>query len=773
MPRLLPALGLCAVLLSPTPSRAQPFVEHLEPPVLARGKTTRLTAVGPGLAKALDLWASLPAGKLRATPVKGSKVGTAAFDVRVADDAPVGLFGLRVATADGLSNVHLCLIDDLPVRPAPSTAKGPVKVELPCALWGRFREAEVDTFSIEVKAGQRVSFEAVGNRLGKEVDPLLTIRDARGKFVVQRDNDPGLYFDFRFEHHFAAAGTYTVEVRDSRYQGHEHGFYVLRMGRFPAARVAVPAALQPGKRAKLHLPELKEALEGEAPTGQLAGPVSMALRRAGDEGSTWLPVEVGDAEPAVATADATTAAKGTPAKVPGQLCGVLAKRGERQFFRIELAKGQAIHATGHGRWLNSSIDLDLALTDDTGRLLRRADEGPDETVRLDFTAPKAGTYCLAVRDQARDGGPACAYRVEVREGARGPVVMAEVEGLTVPRGTHQPVPLTVTRNGYAGPIALTLSGAPAGVALEPREVPEGVTSLVCKLSAGGAAPLGLHTVQVWAQPTKGVSISKALVRTRPMVDRQLLNVDLIPYSLREDQRRLPPSVSDRLALQVTGPAPFGFDLTEATVTLARYQQTAIPIVTTRAPGFDGPISFTARGGQLADKEEGRTRVYAEFPRATAKALKVSGSVHSRILTNLGKTRIEVLASATHGGQTVTLSRTFELEIRAAFKVEGEKAPVMLLPGGAAKVRVTVERAKTFAGPVTVELSPAQGLDLPEKVVVPRGQTSVEVAVKAQADAMPGRRTVALAATADVDGFEEEQRGGRIEVEVPRPEAKKK
>ena len=135
----------------------------------------------------------------------------------------------------------------------------------------------------------------------------------------------------------------------------------------------------------------------------------------------------------------------------------------------------------------------------------------------------------------------------------------------------------------------------------------------------------------------------SLVRTRPLVDRQLLNVDLIPYSLREDQRRLPPSVSDRLALQVTEAAPFTVELAEPTVTLPRYQQAAIPLVTTRKSGFDAPITFTARGGQIADKNEGRTRVYAEFPVAKARDGKVSGSVHSRILANLGKTRIEVLA----------------------------------------------------------------------------------------------------------------------------------
>ena len=772
MSRLLPALCLASFLFPPAACQAGPFVEHLAPPVLARGKTTRLTAVGSGLSGALDLWASLPAGKLDARPVGQGKAASAVFDVSVAADAPVGLFGLRVATADGLSNVHLCLIDDLPIRPAPDSGKAPAKVELPAALWGRFREAEVDRFAIEVKAGQRVSFEVVGNRLGKEVDPLLIIRDSRGRVVAERDNDPGLYFDCRFEHRFAAAGTCTVEVRDARFHGHEHGFFVLRMGRFPAARVAVPAAVRPGQRGKLLLPEANETLSVEIPAGQRGGPLSLALRRPGDDASTWLPVVVDDAEATVATADCATPKTGALARLPGQLCGVLRKPGERQFFRLELAQGKAIHAIGHGRWLNSPIDVDLALTDDTGRVLSRASNAPDDTVRLDFTAPKAGVYCLAVRDLARDGGPACAYRVEVREGRPGPVVVAEVEGLTVPRDSYQPVPLTVTRNGYTGPIALTLTGAPPGVALTPSEVPSGVDALVCKLSAGPAASLGLHTVRLWAQPTRSEPSPKTLVRTRPLVDRQLLNVDLIPYSLREDQRRLPPSLGDRLALQVTESAPFAVELAEATVTLPRYQQAAIPLVTTRKAGFEAPIHFTARGGQLADKAEGRTRVYAEFPLATAKAPKVSGSVHSRILSNLGKTRIEVLASATHAGRTITLIRTFTLEIRTAFTLTTDSAPVKIKAGGTIRVRLGARRVKTFAGPVTVHLSPAGGLELPEKVVIPRDKDSVEIEVKAQPEATPGRRGVSLSATADVDGFEEEQRG-QIAIEVPVPPAPKK
>src|SRR5262249_37475882 len=145
------------------------------------------------------------------------------------------------------------------------------------------------------------------------------------------------------------AGTYTVELRDSRFHGHKHGYWVLRMGRFPAARVAFPAVVQAGEGAGLLLPAAEETLPLEGPGAQHPGALSAAFRRAKDEGSAWLPVEVSDTEVTVAALDALSPEKATPAKVPGQLCGVLAKPGERHYFRLELAKGQAIQVTGHAR----------------------------------------------------------------------------------------------------------------------------------------------------------------------------------------------------------------------------------------------------------------------------------------------------------------------------------------------------------------------------------------------------------------------------------------
>ena len=317
------SVAACFLLCPTSLCRAQGFVNHLEPPALERGKTTRVTLAGSQLGKPIGLWTSLPAGAVKATPVGEQSATKAVLDVTVAADAPVGICGVRLSMEDGLGNTCLLLIDDLPVRaapphPRPLSAGGEkgVKTMLPASLWGRFREATIERFAIDVMAGQPVSFEAVGNRLGKDVDPLITIRDARGKIVAERDNDAGLYFDFRFEHTFADAGTYTVELRDARFHGSEHGFYVLRMGKFPAARVIVPMAVQWSKRFELKLPGIEPLIPDRSPTEQerryafewpkdATGLFFGVVKRKGDDGSTWLPMEATDVSVIVHQEDGT------------------------------------------------------------------------------------------------------------------------------------------------------------------------------------------------------------------------------------------------------------------------------------------------------------------------------------------------------------------------------------------------------------------------------------------------------------------------------------
>ncbi len=764
-PRFVLVLSISCLALSST-ARAQPFIEHFAPPALERGKTTRVTVVGSQLGKALGLWTSLPPSAVKATPIGEQTANKAVLDVTVAADAPVGICGVRLATEDGLGNACLMLIDDLPVQPA----KGDGKVMLPVALWGRFREASVDRFTIDVAAGQRVSFEAVGNRLGKDVDPLVTIRDARGKIVAEHDNDAGLYFDCRFARTFTEKGTYTVEMRDARFHGSEHGFYVLRMGKFPAAIVAVPPAIQWGKRFEFRLPGIEPLIPERSKTEQESryayefpkeamGLFFGVVKRNGDDGSAWLPMEATDTAVIVHQAPGNTFEDGAPAKVPGMLCGVLHKPGEPHFFRIELAKGQRIQVRAEARAFNSPADLEIAMIDPKGKESRRVGENlQKEEIVLDFTATIPGTYGLAVRDINRDGGPSFAYRLDVRTPTPQVQIVADVEGLTVPRGDYQTVPLTVTRSDYAGKIALTLLGAPPGVTLTPTEIDAGVNAIVCKLAATPDAPLGLHTLQIRAEiSVANASGSSTLVRTQPLIDRQIVNVDLIPHALREDQRRLPPSLTDRFALQVTPPSYFTFELPESLVTLGRYQHADFPLAVTRVNGFAGPLAFKAKGGQIERKEEGRSRVYAEFTQD-------KGTIVSKILTNVAKHRVDVSAVGIQNGRRVSLMRTFDLDVRAAYVIKADPPLLKIEPGATAKLRLTAERMTTFDSDVTLQLTPVLGLDLPTTITIPRGQTFIDVPIAIPPDRAPTRYNVQWSASAEVNGFEEDQRG-RFEVEV--------
>ena len=478
-------LGSLSMLLVATTLHAQGFVEHFEPPVLERGKTTRVTVVGTGLGKASGLWTSAPAGVVRAVPVGASLPTKAMLDVTVSAEVPVGILGVRLATDDGLANACMMLVDDLPVRPVSSMTE---KIALPAALWGRFREGAVDRFDIDVTAGQSVSFDAVANRLGKDVDPLVTIRDAAGRVIAEHDNDPGLGFDCRFEHTFTKAGTYRIEMRDARFHGSEHGMYVLRMGKFPAARVGHPPAIRTGADAELvFFGTHGLGAKVKAPTA--SGLFAAEVRRPGDDGSAWVTLLATDGPVTTHSASYGLPTEGQPVPIPGILCGVLKGPSEWHTYRLDLDKGQKIRAFAHARDLGSEADIDLAIVDAKGKEIRRASDNPKDEIGLDFTANTAGIYGLRVRDGFRDGGPAFGYAVEI-----GP---AQLRSRSPPKSRDCPcrqrrildAAAQAAADGRAGAVTARACRAarPASRSLPPRSPP-----VPMRASAGSRPPRTLR-----------------------------------------------------------------------------------------------------------------------------------------------------------------------------------------------------------------------------------------------------------------------------------------
>ena len=156
--------------------------------------------------------------------------------------------------------------------------------------------------------------------------------------------------------------------------------------------------------------------------------------------------------------------------------------------------------------------------------------------------------------------------------------------------------------------------------LTPSEIDEGVNAVVCKLAATKDAPLGLGTLQIQADiSVANASGSSTFVRTQPLIDRQIVNVDLIPHGLREDQRRLPPSLTDRFALQVTPASFFTFELPESLVTLSRYQHADFPLAVTPCKGFAGPLAFKAKGGRSSGRRKADRASMRNSPRTRGRS----------------------------------------------------------------------------------------------------------------------------------------------------------
>src|SRR5262249_40390433 len=119
-------------------------------------------------------------------------------------------------------------------------------------LVGRADAEANDYFKINVKSGQRLTFEVLGRRLGSALDPQITLYDARtGRELPSgHSNDaPGLQTDARLTYVFKETGDVLLEIRDVMYRGGGDFWYRLRIGDFPCAVSPMPLAVKRGAKA--------------------------------------------------------------------------------------------------------------------------------------------------------------------------------------------------------------------------------------------------------------------------------------------------------------------------------------------------------------------------------------------------------------------------------------------------------------------------------------------------------------------------------------------
>ena len=766
------------IVVQPSPCFGQAFVQRVEPAAMTRGEVTRVILHGSRLDMATALWISIPGGQAKATQVGQSSPDRAVFDVRVPKDVSLGFYGLRLATQSGLSNAHIFLVDEIATVPEEEMAvpegvspmQAPQVVELPVAISGSILKEDVDLFAFDATTGQEVTFEVIGSRLGKGLDPLVTVRDAEGQVVVQKDNDVGLFFDLRFAHKFARAGRYTVEVRDSRFRGSGHWGYVLRMGRFAPARVAVPATVPVGKTTTLTFPQLGKLSRPESgkvtPTGVIDGRMMFALKRPGDELSAWLPLRISPLASVVESEPNDDVARGNVAKIPGALHGVIGKPGDVDHFRVALKKGQLYQGEAETHTIGSPADIELILLDPKGKEVTRADDSGLDEARMNVSPSVDGEHTLVVRELVNWGGPEFAYAIRFAPRAPGLTLSSGITRVALPQGTRQPLPLSLNQVALAGDVVFRLKGAPRGITMKINEVKQGTREIDNYLVCDASTEPGVYTVQVEAVAKANSKIT-TLAATRPLIDLRPTGRGPHgePFELREDQRRLPPTLTERIAVLVLPTSPFDFELASPLGTLPRYQTAEIQVKTTRIAGFENPIRFVARGGELDQNQLRKPRVRLHIGEATVENPAIAGTLQSYVNCLTHRQRVVLTGTTSHQGRELSLTRTFDLNIVVAFSPVPARKKVSVAAGSSVRVALRPNRLAPFDGPVMLSLGQVKGLELPGSVVVPKGADEIEIEVKVASDMKPGTYKVSLSGIARVERFQESAGGAPIEVEV--------
>lgn len=391
--------------------------------------------------------------------------------VEVPKDAPIGVYPIRVATKTGASNQRALVVDDLPeVRESNENSSKDTaqSVTPPCVVAGRVDAESADFFKLPVKAGQRLTIEVVGRRMGSQIDPLIVLHDAKTKrelISLYADDSPGLQGDARLTHTFKEPGEILVEVRDTTYRGGANFPYRLRIGEFPGATTAFPLAVQRGQTTSIGfsgpgadlIPPVK--VMAPADTNILAIRVSPKFAK----GPSGWPVQVrlSDNPEGVEKEPNNEAAKATPIAVPGGVSARFATANDIDYFQFPANKGQKLALAVLAYEINAPTEVLLRVVDEKGKELAKSNPA-QPSVKAEFTAPADGNYFAVCEHLNFLSGPNEVYHLSVRPALPDFEFTLPVDNVEAPIGGGTAIAVTnINRlNGFTEPIEFRIVGDP-------------------------------------------------------------------------------------------------------------------------------------------------------------------------------------------------------------------------------------------------------------------------------------------------------------------------
>ncbi len=714
MKALLVGVSLAALVFS---ARAQsPRLNSVLPAGGQRGTEVELKLYGARLDNAPEI--IFGDHGLKVAKIELARTNQIKARVTIAPDCRLGEHQLRLRTAGGLSELRTFWVGaytNIAEYETNNTLKQAHRVPLGATINGSSGGEDVDYFRVDAKQGQRVSAEVEAMRLGRTMlDPFLAIRDADGNILTQADDTTLLAQDAYVSIVAPKDGAYFIEMRDGTYSGIGAIEYRLHVGAFPRPAMIFPLG---GKA----VDEVTFKFIGD-PAGEFSQKVKLPAVTdekvgvfAEQNGNVapspnWVRVSSFDNALEMEPNDKRESASGY-GEAPIAFNGIIAKKGDVDWFRFHAKKGQALDINVYARRLRSPLDSAIEVTDAKGAVLASNDDGAGADSVAKFTASADGEYFIKIRDQFDTGGADFAYRIEVT--TQTPSVTMSIpqvarndsqtrQFITVPRGNRFATMISAKRANFAGDLNFSVADLPGGVKMSSETLLGKLDQEPLVFEAASDAPIGGKFVELVAKPA-GTGKS---VESKYRHDIEFISGPNNTYYYATHEPKLYVAVCEA--------APFKLRIEEPKAPLVQYGSLDLKIVAERRAGFDEAINVKMMWnppgvGSLPDitiPKGSNSAIYALNAKADAQPNKWKIAV-------LGSVGVENRGD--RGGATFVSSSLTTLEIAEPFVV-GTMSPVTVSPGQETKLVCKLDQKKPFDGKARVHV-----LGLPEGVTATDAQ----------------------------------------------------
>ena len=732
-----------------------PQIGSIHPFGVQRSVASEVTIGGSNLAGNPRLIGPFAFGIEPVDPKRSSNASWT-FKLTVLPDVAVGVYPVRIQTDDGLSNPFLFAVGQLPqVSEKEDNTSFEAAQALPApplVVEGETAGNDVDYFKFAGKKGQVVVVDAQCARIGSGMDPTIRLTTAGGsrRFVASADDSPGLLTDARLVAELPEDTDYVVEISDSRYQGTGRPVYRLLIGEMPVADEVFPLGGREGETLGL---ELRGGTMGERRIAAASlvrlpgtflcvprlGSAMLGLPRSAGPGldvESLHPLVTGTLPELREPADPS--ASPLRAVAPIVLNGRIDPPGDEDRFVLAVTAGERLHIELEASKYGSALDGVLRIQGMKGSVIASADDTTIEVPgqqagqgvyalpdpALDLTVPGGTTeVSLVVRDLEGRGGVGFPYRIVVTPIVAGFELQANEPQLSIPRGGTAVLGVTAARQGYNGPIIVTVADPPAGLTVRPGTIaPEqnvGVLSISAVPSAAFAA-VPLKLVGRGQGPDGPIEVEA----TRQLV---FAKQSILPTSTLTQR-----GVAAAPAL----PTAVTFEAPGQPIEIAHGFGGTIPITALRAKGADAALQITA-----LPLPPGLAIPAASI---AGKAALGTVAVNTTLDASLGTMTIGLQAKGKFAGgeQTIAIPAVTLKLIRPAELVLSTPA-VEIKPGTTTEIKGKVERKGAFNEPVTVRLNGLPAGLKAEAVSVAPGASDFVMKIIAEAKAAAGSATTQL------------------------------